>query len=52
MLDSKGELGVLATGAYADVIAVPGDPLKDIHQFESVKFVMKEGKIYKSETSK
>ena len=52
MLDSKGELGVLATGAYADIIAVPGDPLKDIHQFESVNFVMKEGKIYKSEASK
>ena len=52
MLDSKGELGVLAAGAYADIIAVPGDPLKEIRQFENVKFVMKEGKIYKSELGK
>ena len=48
MLDSKGEIGVLATGAYADVIAVQGDPLIDIRQLENVKFVMKEGKVYKS----
>jgi imidazolonepropionase-like amidohydrolase len=52
MLDSKGEIGVLGTGAYADIIAVAGDPLKDIGQFEHVKFVMKEGKIYKAEPGK
>ncbi len=52
LLDSKGELGALTTGAYADIIAVPGDPLKDIKQFENVTFVMKEGKIYKSELGK
>ncbi len=49
MLDSKGELGVLAGGAYADIIAVKDDPLKEIRQLENVSFVMKEGKIYKSE---
>jgi imidazolonepropionase-like amidohydrolase len=49
MLDSQGELGILATGAYADIIAVQGDPVKDIRQFENVRFVMKEGKVYKSE---
>ncbi len=52
MLDSKGELGVLATAAFADIIAVPGDPLKEVKQLEDVKFVMKEGKIYKSELGK
>ena len=52
MLDSKGELGVLAGGAYADIIAVKDDPLKEIRQLENVSFVMKEGKIYKSELGK
>ena len=52
MLDCQGELGVLAAGAYADIVAVAGDPLKDIHQLENVSFVMKEGKVYKAESGK
>jgi imidazolonepropionase-like amidohydrolase len=47
MLDSKGEIGVLAPGAYADIIAVSGDPVKDIRELERVKFVMKGGAVYK-----
>lgn len=47
MLDSKGEIGALAPGAYADIIAVSGDPVKDIRELERVKFVMKGGAIYK-----
>jgi imidazolonepropionase-like amidohydrolase len=47
MLDSKGEIGVLAPGAYADIIAVSGDPVKDIRELEHVKFVMKGGAVYK-----
>src|SRR6266849_361597 len=34
MLDMKGEIGVIAAGAYAEVIAVAGDPLKDIGELE------------------
>jgi len=49
MLDSQGLLGVIAPGAYADVIAVRGDPLKDIGELENVKFVMKDGLVYKNE---
>jgi imidazolonepropionase-like amidohydrolase len=49
MLGSKGELGVLAEGAYADIIAVGGDPLKDINELEKVKFVMKDGAVYKDD---
>jgi imidazolonepropionase-like amidohydrolase len=49
LLDKKGELGVIAAGAYADIIAVTGDPLKDVGELEKVKFVMKNGSIYKDE---
>jgi len=49
MLDRKGTLGVIAPGAYADIIAVSGDPLKDINELEKVKFVMKNGEIFKNE---
>jgi imidazolonepropionase-like amidohydrolase len=47
LLDKKGELGVIAPGAYADVIAVNGDPLANIDALKSVSFVMKDGSIYK-----
>jgi imidazolonepropionase-like amidohydrolase len=49
MLGSKGELGVVAEGAYADIVAVGGDPLKDIGELEKVKFVMKDGAVFKDD---
>jgi imidazolonepropionase-like amidohydrolase len=49
MLGSKGELGVVAEGAYADIIAVGADPLKDINELEKVKFVMKDGAVFKDD---
>jgi len=49
MLGSKGDLGVVAEGAYADIIAVSADPLKDIAELEKVKFVMKDGSVFKDE---
>jgi imidazolonepropionase-like amidohydrolase len=52
MLDMRGEIGVLAPGAYADVIAVSSDPLKDISALEHVRFVMQDGAIFKNELSK
>jgi len=52
MLDMKGEIGVIAPGAYAEVIAVAGDPLKDVGELEHVKFVMQDGVVYKNEMAK
>ena len=49
MLGMAGELGVIAPGAYADVIAVPGDPLKDITVLGQVKFVMHNGQVFGTE---
>ncbi len=47
LLGKRGELGVLAPGAYADLIAVAGDPLADINQLKAVQFVMKDGAVFK-----
>jgi imidazolonepropionase-like amidohydrolase len=49
LLDMEGKIGVVAPGAYADIIAVEGDPLKDVKILENVQFVMKDGKVFKSE---
>ena len=48
MLDMAGKIGVIAPGAYADIVAVDGDPLRDINILENVQFVMKDGKVYKN----
>jgi imidazolonepropionase-like amidohydrolase len=47
LLGKSELLGSLQPGKYADIIAVPGDPLADVRALEHVGFVMKEGKIYK-----
>jgi len=47
MLDQTGEVGVIAARAYADIIAVSGDPLQDIKALENVNFVMKDGQVFK-----
>src|SRR5216684_75973 len=49
LLGKSGLLGSLKPGKYADIIAVSGNPLDDVRLLENVKFVMKEGKIYKQE---
>ena len=49
MLDMKGEIGVIAPGAYADVIAVGEDPLHNIAELKKVKFVMHDGAVFKNE---
>jgi imidazolonepropionase-like amidohydrolase len=51
LLDMKGRLGVIAPGAYADVVAVSGDPLTDVKILGNVGFVMKDGKVFKNDLS-
>jgi imidazolonepropionase-like amidohydrolase len=41
MLGWQDQIGSIEKGKYADVVAVAGDPLKDISELEHVKFVMK-----------
>src|SRR2546428_13701293 len=47
LLDMSGDLGVIAPGAYADVIAINGDPLRDVNALKDVRFVMKDGALFK-----
>ena len=47
LLDMKGELGVIAPGAYADMVAVPGDPLANTDVLKNPNFVMKDGQVFK-----
>ncbi|HTY57671.1 MAG TPA: amidohydrolase family protein [Bacteroidota bacterium] len=49
LLDMKGKIGEIAPGAFADIVAVEGDPLSDIGILQQVRFVMKEGKVYRNE---
>ena len=51
LLDKKGQLGVIAPGALADVVAVAGDPVANIKVLENVGFVMKDGKVFKDEVN-
>jgi imidazolonepropionase-like amidohydrolase len=47
VLGWEKEIGALKPGYFADVVAVPGDPLKDITALQKVSFVMKGGEIYR-----
>jgi imidazolonepropionase-like amidohydrolase len=48
MLEMEGKIGVVTPGAFADVVAVSGDPLRDIKVLQSVQFVMKDGQVFRA----
>jgi imidazolonepropionase-like amidohydrolase len=48
LLGKRGELGVVAPGAFADLIAVASDPLEDVNVLKKVEFVMKNWVIFRS----
>ena len=52
MLGMQGEIGTVAAGAFADIVAVSGDPLKDVSVLEHMQFVMKDGAVFKNQLSK
>ncbi len=47
VIDMSGQVGCLAVGCSADVIAVDGDPLTDVRALETVRFVMARGQVVK-----
>jgi imidazolonepropionase-like amidohydrolase len=47
LLKHDKDIGNIATGKLADLVAVPGNPIDDISQMTKVSFVMKEGVVYK-----
>ncbi|MGB8476338.1 MAG: amidohydrolase family protein [Candidatus Acidiferrum sp.] len=49
LLGWSDKVGTIEPGKWADIVAVSGDPLKDITELTRVKFVMKAGAVYKNE---
>jgi len=52
LLGWSGKVGTLESGAWGDIVAVDGDPLKDVTTLERVKFVMKGGEVIKNDYAK
>lgn len=49
LLERRDDFGAIEAGKLADIIAVTGDPLRDITELERVRFVMKGGEVYRNE---
>jgi imidazolonepropionase-like amidohydrolase len=47
LLEMKGDIGVIAPGAFADIVAVQGDPMANIEALKNATFVMKDGSVFK-----
>jgi imidazolonepropionase-like amidohydrolase len=48
LIGASDRIGAIQPGRFADLVAVPGDPLKDVTQFNKVAFVMKGGVVYRA----
>ena len=49
LLDQSKRLGMIEPGFAADIVAVDGDPLRDVKLLEQIQFVMKDGVVYKKQ---
>lgn len=49
MLSAEDEIGSLAVGKYADIVAVGADPIADISALRTISLVMKGGKVYRND---
>jgi len=47
LIGMQNEVGSIAPGKYADIVALKGDPLADVGALEKIDFVMKGGEVYK-----
>jgi imidazolonepropionase-like amidohydrolase len=47
LLGMQDQVGTIEPGKFADIVAVPGNPLEDVSALEKVDFVMKGGVVYK-----
>jgi imidazolonepropionase-like amidohydrolase len=48
LLSQQNKLGEIKPGAFADIIAVKGDPTKDVKLLQQIQWVMKDGKVWKN----
>jgi len=49
MMSRQDRIGSIDEGKFADIVAVSGDPLKDITELERVGFVMKGGQVIRND---
>ena len=52
LLERPNDLGAIEVGKFADIIAVSGDPLRDITELERVRFVMKGGEVFRNDLTR
>jgi imidazolonepropionase-like amidohydrolase len=51
LLGMANRIGTIEAGKLADIIAVDGDPLKDVRELAKVKFVMKGGRVIRNDSA-
>ena len=49
LLEAEKDIGSLEVGKYADILAMPSDPTKDISALRQIQFVMKGGEVYRND---